>query len=140
MQSLNKNIVDSYISERLHRGGLVVRCKNIEPSSNFVERTLDHIQKTEHKLTITSNLYIIGFSILPLISQETWLIIRNDFISVIQLPYGHILLETYKYLITPACSIALGVLPISAIAYLLTKPRLLPAWQRLKFYFNIALN
>mgnify|MGYP001577208644 CR=1 FL=1 len=138
--STQSHIVDAYIRDRLQRNGFMPRFKNIEPSRDFMRVTLSRIDERRRRLALLNAAILTGAAIIPLASQEAWLHIRNNFVSVSSLPFNHGVSTLYQYFIHPMCTLVLTILPVGITLFMLTRYVVLPKVRELRLRRSVITS
>lgn len=77
-----------------------MRKYHIEPSRDFVERTILKIAELDSQKKLIANVFKIALIFTPFIVREVWLLIRHDFFSVSALPFNNMIVSAYGFFIS----------------------------------------
>ena len=72
----------------------------IEPSADFTHRTMLKIKEVESRRKVLLDLWIVFLSMGPYLIQRSWLLVRSDYFSVGQLPFGEIIVSVYNFFVS----------------------------------------
>ena len=60
---------------------------------------------------------LIALALTPFVIREIWMLIRNDYFSVMNWPLGALIYETYHWLMTPAGFYSLLIIGLGAATF-----------------------
>ena len=81
----------------------------IEPSANFVKNVMNHIVVVEAQRHRRLNIIFGLVALAPLTLRWSWFIVRSDFISASELPFGNTILHLYGAFLSPLTAYALVI-------------------------------
>lgn len=101
---MNINNVDEYIRDKMHY--FSPQHHSIEPHAEFTGRVMNQILLVERQHRIRMNVLFCVVALGPIALREIWFFIRNDFISVTELPLGHMVSQVYNAFLSPMTTYA----------------------------------
>lgn len=92
--------VDNFIRSRIQ--SLRDTSRGIQPSVDFVKRTMKRIQKIEKQRRFWIQVWAVVASLAPFVVRETWMFVRGDYFSVSGLPLvGSLVVAAYQLFLSP---------------------------------------
>lgn len=116
----NEEQLDNFIKSKLH--GLGGSQRQIEPSADFSKGVMVKIKMIERQRRWMGYFLAVVLSLTPLAVREIWMMIRGDYFSVSSLPMGRLIVEAYRFLLSPAALYIL--LALAVLAFLFRANRL----------------
>jgi len=96
----NENI-DNFIRSKIQ--GLRDTSHGIQPSQDFVRRTMKRIRAMEKQRRFWLQVWAVVLSLAPLVVRETWMLVRGDYFAVSGVPLvGGLIARAYQLFLSPA--------------------------------------
>jgi hypothetical protein len=112
--------IDNFIREKLAL--IKAHGFNVEPSANFCEQTIEKICEIDRHRRFLITYGIATFvAIAPTGVKYLWLVIRNDYFSAKQIPFGDYVIPFYQFIISVAGSFILLAVGIAASIFFIKK-------------------
>ncbi|MEK7125035.1 MAG: hypothetical protein AAB864_01420 [Patescibacteria group bacterium] len=126
----DETVIDNYLRAHFIRDTQLIG--GIEPSRDFVPRTLRRIKAYDHRRQIVQDSVVVMLTGLPVFLRQTWLWFRQDYFSVASLPFGHTIKYFYELFLSAMTLYGLAALGLVVLASYVMKFRksfMIPARQ-----------
>jgi len=99
----------------------------VKPSEDFVHDVMMACIKEEKRQTKINCLLLIFGALAPFIGREVWLLLRNDYVSVSELPFSSLIYNAYHIFMSP---ITAGILFV--VGFAIATALFFKSWKSLK--------
>lgn len=92
--------VDNFIKSKIQN--FYDADRGIQPSADFVNRTMKQIRKFEKKRRFWIQVWAVVASLAPFVIRETWMLVRGDYFAVSGVPFvGRWIAAAYQLFLSP---------------------------------------
>lgn len=97
---MNDHEVDNFIRSRIQ--SIRDTYPGIQPSADFVKRTMKQIRKFEKQRRFWIQVWAVVASLAPFVVRETWMFVRGDYFAVSSVPLvGRWVAAAYQLFLSP---------------------------------------
>lgn len=123
-------VVDNYLRARFTQDTQLTG--GIEPSRDFVQRTIRSIKAYDRRRQAIQDGVVIVLTMSPVILRQAWLWFRQDYFSVSSLPFGQTIIHLYGFFLSAIMLyglVALGFVLLTSYAFKFRREYAVPMRQ-----------